>query len=392
LFVEEQAPAKLRALRISTAIGIVSGLLLAIPLWFVLTDAHAAIRRIWLELALPLGLLCHALLWSRLPLRWQEAQTALFGWLVGLCFTVLMTTTSAPVASCYFGGMLMLTMLDVIAGGFSLGLGVAYAAALTFMFGVGVQDMAATAGLRGLIETGLMAVCSVFAVFSAWRVETETRRSWALMLRERLKRTALAHRNSELAELARRDPLTGLMNRRAYEICEFASWQTAEETGVPLGLVVLDIDHFKSYNDFYGHPAGDSCLQAVARCLSEQLRGDGDVVARVGGEEFAILLPDLAVETAGDIAERVRRAVEALELPHLGCGLGRIVTVSCGACSLVPRAGTTPRDLFAAADAALYAAKQAGRNRVCLADAPVAGLAWAAAPAPGAADAAMKQG
>jgi diguanylate cyclase (GGDEF)-like protein len=213
-----------------------------------------------------------------------------------------------------------------------------------------------------------MGVCSLFAVFGAWRVETETRRSYALMLRERLKRRDLSHLNSELVELARRDPLTGLANRRAYEIAEAASWRSAERAGIAVGLVIIDIDHFKSFNDFYGHPAGDACLQAVARCLAEQVRGTADVVARVGGEEFAILLPDLTVDTAGDIAERVRHAVATLELPHLGCGPGRTVTVSCGACSLVPEPGTTPKDLFAAADAALYAAKQAGRNRVCLAE------------------------
>jgi diguanylate cyclase (GGDEF)-like protein len=138
------------------------------------------------------------------------------------------------------------------------------------------------------------------------------------------------------------------------------------------------VDHFKSYNDFYGHPAGDACLQLVARCLSEQLRGSGDMVARVGGEEFAILLPDLRLETAGDIAERVRQAIEALELPHLGQGVGRVVTISCGACSLVPRRGMTVKDLFAAADCALYAAKQAGRNRVCLAEQPPSDSARAA--------------
>jgi diguanylate cyclase (GGDEF)-like protein len=368
LYVAETAESKMRALRISTAIGIVSGIVVTIPFWFLLTDAHAAIRVYWLGLGIPLGCICHLILWSRLPIAWQERQTAVFGVLVALCFSALMTSTAVPFGSCYIGGILLLTMLDVIAGGFSFLLGAAYAATLAVLLAVVVQHLPGTNGTVGLIEAGLMGVCSLFAVFGAWRVETETRRSYALMLRERLKRRDLSHLNSELVELARRDPLTGLANRRAYEIAEAASWRSAERAGIAVGLVIIDIDHFKSFNDFYGHPAGDACLQAVARCLAEQVRGTGDVVARVGGEEFAILLPDLTVDTAGDIAERVRQAVAALELPHLGCGPGRTVTVSCGACSLVPEPGTTPKDLFAAADAALYAAKQAGRNRVCLAE------------------------
>ena len=369
-YLLESAPSKLRALKISTAIGVASGFGIAPALWMLLPDGHVAIRAMWLLSAVPAGVLCHALLWTRLEIRWQELQTAFFGIVVAACFSFLMMYTGSHAVSGYFGGIVLLMMLDVIAGGFSFRLGAGFAAVLAIMFGICVRYTHDGGGLGGSIQAGLMSVCCLFAVFAAWRLETETRRSWALMLRERMKRRALTHRNVELSELTRRDPLTGLANRRAYELCEQSSWQNANDARVPLGLVVVDIDHFKSFNDFYGHPAGDACLQTVARCLSEQLRGNGDMVARIGGEEFAILLPDLAVETAGDIAERVRLAVAALELPHLGRGTSSTVTISCGACSMVPEPGLTPKDLFAAADTALYAAKQTGRNRVCLADYP----------------------
>jgi diguanylate cyclase (GGDEF)-like protein len=368
LFTAETAGTKIRALRISTGAGILAGIALVPAFWMMMRDGHAAIRATWVGAAIPAALACHLLLWIRLPVRWQELQTAAFGVALAWCFSVVMCRTSADISTSYFAGMVLLMMLDVIGGGFRFRLGAAFATVLTIMFAITIRAMPAGAGLSGLVDSGLMAVCCLFAVFGAWRVETETRRSWALMLRERLQRRALADHNTELVELSRRDPLTGLANRRAYEVAELASWRTAEAMGVPLGLVVLDIDHFKRYNDFYGHPAGDLCLQTVARCLSEQLRGNGDMVARVGGEEFAILLPDLTVETVGDIAERVRRSVAELQVPHLGIDHERIVTVSCGACSLVPRPGASPKDLFAAADAALYSAKQAGRNRVCLAE------------------------
>ncbi len=128
------------------------------------------------------------------------------------------------------------------------------------------------------------------------------------------------------------------------------------------------MDRFKAYNDFYGHPSGDACLQAIARCLREQLRGTSDRVARIGGEEFSVVLPGLDGELCADVAERLRAAVAALELPHLDNEHGRIVTISCGAASLLATEPMSPRDLVAAADAALYHAKQTGRNRVCLAD------------------------
>ena len=367
-YLAETTPSKLLALRISTAIGIAAGVLITPALWMLMPDQHAAIRNAWMLIGVPSGLCCHALLYTWLDIRWQERQVAIVGLVVALAFSVVMMSANAQLVSGYFGGIVLLMMLDVIAGGFNFRLGAPFAVVLTAIFAICVHRTPGGAGLAGTVQAGLMVVCCLFAMFGAWRLETETRRSWALMLRERMKHRALTHRNVELAELARRDPLTGLVNRRAYEMCEQACWRTAEETGVQLGLIVLDIDHFKSFNDFYGHPAGDVCLQTVSRCLGEQLRGNGDMVARIGGEEFAILLPDLGVETAGDIAERVRLAVAALQLPHLGRGNASTVTISCGACSLIPQPGMTPKDLFAAADAALYLAKQAGRNRVCLAD------------------------
>jgi diguanylate cyclase (GGDEF)-like protein len=131
--------------------------------------------------------------------------------------------------------------------------------------------------------------------------------------------------------------------------------------------VIIDIDKFKAYNDFYGHAGGDVCLQTVARCLREQLRGTSDFVARLGGEEFAALLPGLPLDVCGDIAERLRLAVLALELPHVGLGPGGLVTISAGVAAVAATQGTSAENVFAAADEALYAAKEAGRNRVGLA-------------------------
>jgi diguanylate cyclase (GGDEF)-like protein len=198
------------------------------------------------------------------------------------------------------------------------------------------------------------------------RMHAEQQRGFAFALREQTRRNDLTAQNRTLDEMTRRDALTGLANRRAYDSWLQALWAEAASCGLStVGLIMVDVDHFKSYNDFYGHPAGDGCLATVGTSLREQLRGTSDQVARIGGEEFAVLLPGVALAQCADIAERLRLAIAAMELPHLGHAADQVVTISCG-CAAVKVQGAQPKDLCAAADAALYQAKQTGRNRVCL--------------------------
>ena len=212
------------------------------------------------------------------------------------------------------------------------------------------------------------AVTGAYLLLANWRLERESRRSYLLILRERLQRQDLSVRNTELDVLARMDPLTGLANRRAYDAWLAAAW--AQEASAPrgrLGLIVIDVDRFKAFNDYYGHAAGDACLKQMALCLRDQLRGTSDLVARLGGEEFAILLPSLTEDLCADIAERIRLAVEALEVPHQGLGQHSLLTISLGVASHQIQPAITAASLFEAADAALYEAKITGGNRVCMA-------------------------
>jgi diguanylate cyclase (GGDEF)-like protein len=174
----------------------------------------------------------------------------------------------------------------------------------------------------------------------------------------------LSRANAELAALARRDPLTGVANRRQFDETIDAEWRRARRGRSALALVIADVDHFKSYNDACGHQAGDSCLQNVARALTTVAHRAGDLVARHGGEEFAILLPGLDVQHAEAFAEATRRAVEHLALPHPASPVGPSVTISVGVASMRPQKGDTPAALIHETDVALYRAKAAGRNRV----------------------------
>jgi diguanylate cyclase (GGDEF)-like protein len=170
----------------------------------------------------------------------------------------------------------------------------------------------------------------------------------------------------ELQDIAWTDALTGVRNRRFLDHSLARALRRAGDAGRPLSLLMIDIDHFKGFNDRYGHPAGDACLRDVASALQRALARPDDVLARYGGEEFVALLHDVGAPGALVVAERLRAAVEALGIDHAGSPFGQ-VTVSIGAASGVSDAqhdGAGAPQLLAAADAALYEAKRAGRNQV----------------------------
>lgn len=166
------------------------------------------------------------------------------------------------------------------------------------------------------------------------------------------------------------DGLTGVANRRRFDEQLHIECDRALRTGEPLSLLMIDVDHFKRYNDRYGHPAGDTCLRDVAQAIQGMVSRPADHVARYGGEEFAMLLPHTDLAGAAHLGERVVEAVAALRIPHEGSLPDRVVTVSVGVAASHCHAGGTctlasPAALVRAADQALYAAKAAGRGRSC---------------------------
>jgi diguanylate cyclase (GGDEF)-like protein len=174
----------------------------------------------------------------------------------------------------------------------------------------------------------------------------------------------LEESQAALARLAYRDPLTGLHNGRAFHDALARELAQSARARQALSLVLIDVDHFKRYNDHYGHPAGDDCLVAVARHIGDQALRPGDLAARIGGEEFALLLPRTDTPAARLVAERLRASLEQARLPHIEAPLG-IVTASVGVASPGdPGSADAGRDLYRAADEALYRAKRGGRNRV----------------------------
>jgi diguanylate cyclase (GGDEF)-like protein len=182
-------------------------------------------------------------------------------------------------------------------------------------------------------------------------------------------RIALATANVMLEKLATTDGLTGLTNRRAFDKALAGEWRRARRAQTCLSLLLFDIDHFKSLNDSQGHLKGDDYLRRVASCLRDNLNRPGDLVARFGGEEFAVLLSDMDCipEGAAAVAERLREQVAGMALPHAASPFG-VVTISGGVVTMLPD-GPEPTRILQEADAALYAAKARGRNRICVSDA-----------------------
>ncbi|MCB1954426.1 MAG: diguanylate cyclase [Rhodocyclaceae bacterium] len=175
---------------------------------------------------------------------------------------------------------------------------------------------------------------------------------------------ALKRKSDQLARLARTDGLTGVANRRHFDEALDSEWLRARRHARPLSLILVDVDHFKRYNDHYGHAEGDVCLKRVAGALDTCIRRPGDVLARFGGEEFVALLPDTPEEAAVAIAEHMRDAVCQLQIDHADSSACRHVTISIGIATHVPLTDARAIDLVAAADQCLYGAKRGGRNRV----------------------------
>ena len=176
----------------------------------------------------------------------------------------------------------------------------------------------------------------------------------------------LAAANQRLELLAHQDGLTGIANRRAFDYLIERHFAQSFRHGTPLSVALCDVDHFKAYNDRYGHLAGDECLRQVGAAVGRSCRRGSDFAARYGGEEFALLLPDTPQDGALQVVEAIRREVASLAIAHAASSAGPIVTLSAGIATFAAGRDKTPSDLVSRADAALYRAKDLGRNRcVC---------------------------
>lgn len=170
--------------------------------------------------------------------------------------------------------------------------------------------------------------------------------------------------NKMLVQLSYKDSLTDLANRRYFDELIEKEWRRAIRNTTPLSLILIDIDHFKTFNDRYGHQTGDNCLRRIAKALSNSVKRSGDIIARYGGEEFITVLPETDIKGAVYIAEKMRSNVIDLGIAHDGHKSADVVSISLGVATIIPDRNSSPDALIAKADRALYKAKRGGRNRI----------------------------
>jgi diguanylate cyclase (GGDEF)-like protein len=228
-----------------------------------------------------------------------------------------------------------------------------------------------------IIEANLrmLAIATALALMANFSFEYRDRKAWLLRKLELERRATLQDTSDRLRELSIRDPLTGLYNRRQFEADLDQAWSQAARSHQPVAMLLMDVDHFKRYNDTHGHPAGDACLQAVSQALQAVAQAEQGTAGRLGGEEFGLLLPGRTRQAALVIGEQLCEAVRQKGLPHSDSDAAPYVSVSIGVAVSRPALGAPRSPLFQQVDDALYEAKHAGRDRACAAPEALASTA-----------------
>lgn len=359
---------------------------------------YSNFRQSWLLSLLVAGLLCYLsaesgdlwigiawwlvfalliLLRLRLVMRFDQARIALdeyarwqmhFFWLTlltGIAWgagAILIGSTMDAV-----GHVFILMILVGVSGGAIPMLGMHQKIMLAFQLPMVIPYvlwMAPSFHGRGLLLVFVVMLYLLTIVFAMRRLETSVSETLTMRYRLEQRTEQLQDANIKLEHLVQIDSLTQLYNRRHFEYEMEKEWKKARRDEQSLALLVIDIDYFKLYNDTYGHAAGDECLRDVARLLGQSLHRPGDLLARIGGEEFVALLPGSERDGAMMVAQTMQTILQQAQIIHATSPVSDYVTVSIGICLTVPEVDDTSLGLFQAADKALYRAKTKGRNQI----------------------------
>lgn len=364
-YTRDQAPQRLRTV-------LIAGLLVTVAFNLCLISDRAMIPDMF-DQAMALRLwfytpACLIGIWvlSQIPSTMvREALVVMTGLLAVVIHVYLVGMSRSPLAAAYLTALpMILLFVNVLvrppfwmALGFSLLVQGVYLASFWLMEG---RHWALFLPIELLILSS-----GHFTLYYLYSLEHEERHNHLLGLRQQLLQARLIEANAQLERLSRFDALTQLANRRHFDDFINQMWRASQGDDAPVACIMVDVDHFKAFNDHFGHPAGDACLVEVASALQQCLRRPGDLVARYGGEEFIAVLNRTTLPQAEEVAERVREAVQSLARSHPQAGQVGVVTVSVGvACLSRKSTHASPQGLIECADQALYQAKHHGRNRV----------------------------
>ncbi len=270
-----------------------------------------------------------------------------------------------PNALQYHTGVILVLMFGNIVIRQRFWFALATSAVVLLMFVAGIMQMQHMSPEVQLNSEMVLFAAVAISLVANYQMEYDARQSYLQTLMQRIDALKLKRSRDELDRQAHSDTLTALANRRYFDTRFLTEWSRAQRELETIAIIYIDVDYFKAYNDHYGHQAGDDCLVRVASQIQQCVQRTHDVCARYGGEEFVILLQQTSLASAMAMAEKVRAAIDAVGLRHEFSDASRVVTVSCGVACTVPGPGDLSAQLIEHADQALYAAKSAGRNRVC---------------------------
>jgi diguanylate cyclase (GGDEF)-like protein len=302
----------------------------------------------------------------------HETIVVISGVFAGGCLAYILAVSKSPLVQYYHVGMMVVLVYGNLVQRLRFWFALAFTTAI-----LGMQVMGALMA-TGIDEQLLLPMIALggsaglFSLMANHGIDRDERKNYLMSLRRKSLLTRLQQVHQQLTSLARVDPLTGLYNRRHVNESLAQAWTQARADKASLAVVMIDIDHFKAYNDHCGHPQGDQCLQQVAQALAKSVRGPSDIVGRYGGEEFIAILTQVVPADAVQVAERMRTAIEKLGIAHTASPSGQTVTISVGVACLSATERQTADHLLQCADQALYQAKHRGRNAVVSVTAPIA--------------------
>lgn len=354
-YQRETGPARSRELFWRGWVGLAIYFAMLVSDWYVTPDVFVTALLFRLVLT-PIVLVILFIVWHNPPAVVREGLLVVAVLLIVSSHLGLLLLSTAPTREI----QLHILMLPIL---FMAVQRIPFYHALAGYLGVWALTQVAIFLVRGKLPTEMVADEIIFGgavilcLFAIYDFDRATRLNYLASLRERLL-------SLRLVSLSRQDPLTGLANRRALDEI-LGAMEIGRSGRIHLAVLMIDVDHFKLYNDSLGHPEGDVCLRRIAGIVRSELRERGDMAFRFGGEEFLVLLQGLDLPAAIAIGERVRQAIEAATIPHPAEPAGRkVVTVSVGTAAMATDDGLDAGRLVAAADAALYEAKRNGRNLV----------------------------
>ncbi|NLD81758.1 MAG: diguanylate cyclase [Smithella sp.] len=331
-------------------------------------DMYKAAWQIRLGIVTPCMVIILALLYYRVWIRYIDFMADFLIVLSAASIIMILQFSHHPNVVHYHTGIILIIMFGNIVVRLRFWHALTVSSLIFLLYVVTVPGITSMAPPVMINSSVVLFSALIISLIANYQIESALRWNYLRHLSKEIETIRLEKAKTELELISSLDGLTGLANRRNFDTFLDTEWQMGAQYRTPLSLLFLDVDNFKSYNDHYGHQAGDVCLQKIAEALNKCIHRSRDLCARYGGEEFVVLLPNTDEQSALQMAEKLRKNIELENIPHAYSSVGPCITVSVGVATMKPQKTLTPQRLVELGDRALYRAKDLGRNQVQMLD------------------------